>query len=485
MLKRGTQANVEYLVESEPFNLPDFQRGEAWDTKKKSLLILSVLEDIGFPPLVIIRAEDEKKGFLLDGLQRFTALKKFIENEYKLAFPNWANIDEEIRERYEGKRFKDLAEEEQAKILNHQVSVIEYLVPKAEKKYMFEYAVKIFNRVNSKPTPLTKGQLMYVLSYNKDLSPKLSEVVERANRGEDKKKAGFRTLARYLAVLQNYDIIKSGEGKWKPSNFYDVVVGDTLIRLRDKLESASKEERKEIIKRILEKAEAFGDYAEGLFDYVYDMALKKYEEEVYPKLVEEYSKKYDKSKAELKARERVQTLARKEANQWKISKKAWIADFFAVLEIKREDLSEKLGKEIKADEFWEEYGIPAWNKIREDKRINEIINDKKKDSPQLLAELVDRIEKSIEEVIKNKEEIKKETEQAVEEADKLLEEIDFVKEETPTGEFEEEEAKENEVKEQSEEEKREEEKIDIEDLNFEGLKEEARKKIIKRWKRKI
>jgi len=442
LIRRTQNVNVNYLVSENPYNVPVFQRGEVWDTKKKSSLIASVLEDYGFPPLVVIRVRGEKKGLLLDGLQRFTALRKYIEGGYKLQFPVWLKIDEELRAKVEGKKFDELPEDLQAKILNAEVSVIEYEVPESERDRLFEIAVELFNRLNNKPTPLSKGQLMFMLSYDEKLSPELARIVEEANKGEDKKRAGFRTLARYLAVLMNYDLIKSGEGNWKATNFYDAVVGETLVSIKRSLEEA--EDKDKLVKEYVEVAENFRDYALMVMNRIYNGELSKLKREgVLERFEEEYRERLMKNKekavaklmkekklpkeeaerkveeeitklAHRKALERIDTLARKKANEWKISKKSWIADLYAVFEFERE----KMG--VSAEEFMERVGFKAFEKLMGDEEFNKLINDRKKDSPQGLKRIVEYVENTIEEVKREKEEKIKEEKRVEEEAESFL-----------------------------------------------------------------
>lgn len=62
---------------------PDFQRGEVWDSKKKKLLIDSILRGWQVPPIHLVSIEDGKAE-VLDGQQRLTAIRDFIQNKFSI-----------------------------------------------------------------------------------------------------------------------------------------------------------------------------------------------------------------------------------------------------------------------------------------------------------------------------------------------------------------------------------------------------------------
>lgn len=59
------------------------QRGHVWDNYKKSLLIHSMIEGFPIPPLYFAKSENGVYD-ALDGKQRCTAIKQFIDGEYEL-----------------------------------------------------------------------------------------------------------------------------------------------------------------------------------------------------------------------------------------------------------------------------------------------------------------------------------------------------------------------------------------------------------------
>ncbi|GHU59379.1 hypothetical protein AGMMS49975_26880 [Clostridia bacterium] len=76
------------------FNLEIQRKSEQWDGKRKSLFILSILQDYPIPALQILK--DGKIKYIVDGKQRLTTLFDFMCGEFKLT-PKLMESEEDIR----------------------------------------------------------------------------------------------------------------------------------------------------------------------------------------------------------------------------------------------------------------------------------------------------------------------------------------------------------------------------------------------------
>jgi hypothetical protein len=63
---------------------PDFQRAEVWRIPKKKLLIDTILRDWQVPPVHVILNEDSMVQEVLDGQQRLSAIRDFIDNRFRV-----------------------------------------------------------------------------------------------------------------------------------------------------------------------------------------------------------------------------------------------------------------------------------------------------------------------------------------------------------------------------------------------------------------
>ncbi|MBC3228930.1 DUF262 domain-containing protein [Serratia fonticola] len=101
---------------------PNFQRGEVWTTKKKKLLIDSILREWYIPPIHTVSIGNGKAE-VLDGQQRLSAIRDFLDNQFQIdgfIEPK----DDDIVE-LNGKKFKDLNPEIQKKIERFGITIYE------------------------------------------------------------------------------------------------------------------------------------------------------------------------------------------------------------------------------------------------------------------------------------------------------------------------------------------------------------------------
>lgn len=123
---------------------PDFQRDFIWPEDKQSKLIESVLMRIPLP--VFYLAEDTQgRMVVVDGLQRLSTFRAFVNNELKLRLPDQKELDR--------KRFQDLSPKLQNRVedCNLVLYVIDAKVPERAR-------LDIFERVNG-GIPLTRQQM--------------------------------------------------------------------------------------------------------------------------------------------------------------------------------------------------------------------------------------------------------------------------------------------------------------------------------------
>lgn len=101
---------------------PNFQRGEVWTLSKKKLLIDSILREWYVPPIHTV-ALGVGKSEVLDGQQRLTAIKDFLDNQFAVD-GNIEPKDEEIIALH-GKKFKDLPLDVQKKFERFGITIYE------------------------------------------------------------------------------------------------------------------------------------------------------------------------------------------------------------------------------------------------------------------------------------------------------------------------------------------------------------------------
>lgn len=123
---------------------PDFQRDFIWPDDKQSRLIESVLMRIPLP--VFYLGEDEEgRMIVVDGLQRLSTFRRFVNNKFQLKLPNQPELDKLF--------FKHLSPKLQNRI--EDCNLILYVI---DSKVPEQARLDIFDRVNG-GIPLTRQQM--------------------------------------------------------------------------------------------------------------------------------------------------------------------------------------------------------------------------------------------------------------------------------------------------------------------------------------
>lgn len=164
---------------------PDFQRNFVWDYKRKCRLIESIL--LGIPVPAFYLAKSGKRYHVVDGLQRLTTIKQFLDNEFPLKFLEYLNKNQPEENNLEGKYFKEdektkkegLGDEYEFRLLGAQfnVNVIDDNTPTQVK-------FDVFRRVNTGGKPLNNQEIRNCM-----LSEDSRKLINELAESEEFKKA--------------------------------------------------------------------------------------------------------------------------------------------------------------------------------------------------------------------------------------------------------------------------------------------------------
>ena len=141
---------------------PDFQRNYVYDEKNASKLIESILLNIPIPSIFLSENKDYTCD-VIDGVQRLTAIYKFINNEYKL-------IDLEYRSDLNGKEWKNLEDTDKRKIKRYSLNLNIFSSDCSE-----DLKFEIFSRLNQGSVKLN-GQELRNCMYRGYLNDKVKEL---------------------------------------------------------------------------------------------------------------------------------------------------------------------------------------------------------------------------------------------------------------------------------------------------------------------
>lgn len=125
-----------------------YQRGTGlWPDNARSYFVDTVLNDFPFPKVVIRQTVDLKtkksKREIIDGQQRLTTIRDFINNKFKLT---------SVSKKYQGMKYEDLPDGIPESFLAYEVSIDNIVTATTEE------ILEIFRRINSYTLPLNTSE---------------------------------------------------------------------------------------------------------------------------------------------------------------------------------------------------------------------------------------------------------------------------------------------------------------------------------------
>lgn len=229
--------------------IPKFQRRYVWNDAQASRLIESLIIQCPIPVIYLNQEADEKLS-VIDGNQRLTTIKKYLNNEFPLkgltAYPE-----------LEGSRFYELDPRFQRHIQNRTLRCI-VILKDTHPQVKFD----VFERLNTGATKLTPQELRHGLYFG-DLMALATKAVKESgflNALEiknDKRMKAEELVLRFWALSENY-----GEYK-KPLATFINSFADKNRKLSDARKNALTKSFTESLNRVREN---LGELSFKVFD---------------------------------------------------------------------------------------------------------------------------------------------------------------------------------------------------------------------------
>lgn len=198
--------------------VPDFQRNFVWTIKQSSLLIESFLLGLPVPQVFFYVGEDERR-MVIDGLQRVSSIVFFFEGYFGVENAQGrrqvfrlTGLDENSP--YAKKRFIDLSDEDQRKLRNTVMRVvnIKQLAPTNDDTSMYY----VFERLNTGGTPLRPQEIRNCV-FSGDIVKELRELNAlpewRSVIGRQKPEKHQRDVE---IILRTFSFFNAGDEYEKP-----------------------------------------------------------------------------------------------------------------------------------------------------------------------------------------------------------------------------------------------------------------------------
>lgn len=186
-------------IEIETLDLhPEFQRKNVWDNHKKSLLIESLMLRIPIPAFYMGEERDGNK-FVIDGLQRLSAIYSFMKEEYYLTGLEYLGI-------YDRFKYSELPRKYRARIEDTLLTV-NILDSKCPPNVKFD----VFRRVNTGGIPLNAQEIRNAMATKatrcllKQMSQSPSFLTACRNHVNDKRMLAQELCLRFVAFYLRYN----------------------------------------------------------------------------------------------------------------------------------------------------------------------------------------------------------------------------------------------------------------------------------------
>lgn len=204
---------------------PEYQRNEVWHVSKQISFIESLFMEIMIPPIYVVEVPgtdilEGKKYEVVDGKQRLTTIKKFINNELALD----KKYLEYYSDLYDGKKFTEIYDEYSGKVNQVLSSILDIYVitsnSPAETKY------DIFARLNKGAEPLKVNEIRKAI-YHSEVTQIIDKFInERIGEKEN-------INEEYLDIFSKNDIKRFNDyGRFYRSIafFYNTDLGLCTVR---------------------------------------------------------------------------------------------------------------------------------------------------------------------------------------------------------------------------------------------------------------
>lgn len=302
--------SIKYMLELMEQNLielnPGYQRRRVWkDNKRKSLLIESLMLRIPIPAFYFYENEDGKYQ-VIDGQQRLTTIKEFVNGEFRLTGLEYLGSD------YNKKKFEDLDTKYIQRIYRTQIAV-NILDARSPKNVIYD----IFRRVNTGGMNLNPQEMRNAICKQEVRDFLVKSTCNHnylsATRGRvcDDRMDSQELVLRFYAFYKAYDYEK---------NILHYDYSNIATMLDDAIENLNKmkPENREVLFQKFDLAmrrswEAFGKYA---FSKIYcdGSTVNRNMDYIYKSLFSSFSvllmdSKYDDIDIEAQQKKILQTLA--------------------------------------------------------------------------------------------------------------------------------------------------------------------------------
>lgn len=232
---------VQQISEGD-IEIPNIQRKYVWSNNTASRFIESALLDLPLPSIFLCR-QTNGKFLIIDGLQRLTTLKYFLNMENTNGKIFRISNSKDIYEDWRGKTFNELNVDDQRRLKNKTIHaiIVEQLHPEN-----YDGLFLIFERINSGGVQLNQQEIRNAIFQN-NYSRMLSNINEDdlwrevfGDSSPHKRMKDIEMILRYLA-LKDYKLKSPDAGSLSFVELLNKHMAENTNVSFDKMESLKKD----------------------------------------------------------------------------------------------------------------------------------------------------------------------------------------------------------------------------------------------------
>ena len=198
---KGRDYELEKSNSSSIIFIPSYQRNFVWGNDLKCKFIESLMLGVPMPPLFAFTLDETGNMELIDGVQRLTTIKEFVDNKFKIT-----NL--KLLENLNNYRFKDLHPSRQRKFKDLGLRIFVF-----SEKANEGIRADIYNRINSTGKKLTEAEIrkgafmknpFYSFILECSESNLFNEVFSSAKPSEKLRGEKEELISRFFAYSDNY-----------------------------------------------------------------------------------------------------------------------------------------------------------------------------------------------------------------------------------------------------------------------------------------
>ncbi|AIZ63167.1 hypothetical protein PK28_04715 [Hymenobacter sp. DG25B] len=195
-----TISTIHNYLKNKSMVIPEFQRAFVWNRAQASRLIESLIIQCPIPVIYLSQGSDETLS-VIDGNQRLTSIKLYLEDEFALqgltAYPE-----------LEGNKFSDLDSRFQKHILNRTLRCI-VILKTTHPQIKFD----VFERLNTGSVKLNPQELRHGIYYGPliEAIEKLAQDrvwIDLTSMHKDKRMRSEELILRFFALYENFQEYK-------------------------------------------------------------------------------------------------------------------------------------------------------------------------------------------------------------------------------------------------------------------------------------